>query len=415
MTETEADAWEFFEILAMLGPATFLEPLIPPNEAAKQFLRYSETDSRNFLLLRILIEVQKCGTAMGRWRKYAAGADLDRSREELGTYDRQTLEAYVDEQSLWQRKLSEGLVLLINFTATNDLPYYYHFLLVQELEQLRRRVHELSDFFDITSTAAERKRAEIESKLEATEHVIGNLSTCWYLDQRKLRRRRQASFSRQLEFALRRAGAAERRAFGYTYAKGFGEASGNIHFNSLKPEQTRPYRQFSVGFAFCGLLTVGILDRAHQVAGALPEGINRRVATVMAQKTERDPTTNVARVGDFVLVEGPRLGVVEESVSGQHGYEAYRVRDVEKTGEDGDWFPAFDVMRFVGKQELADGLETTLADFCAQGLPPLEPPPTDDEIDQAIGHAMLEIWQKGVGEYVRRAAQPRVMEPRDES
>ncbi|HEY4308446.1 MAG TPA: hypothetical protein VGN12_03250 [Pirellulales bacterium] len=405
------DYRDLFIGIALNGTATFLESLIPLAELP-QHVHFDRGNSRNFILLRILVEVQKSAFAMDRWKKIETSTDFDRPLENLNGVDRLVLESFVDEQSLWQRKLSEALVLLINFSLTNESHFFYHFLLLQDLFRQNGKVREQIRFFGQPSKIAKANLDSIIGELDVVENEIGAQSHFWYMERNGLNRR-NVSFSHQLEIALNRATSLERTSLKYTYLKGFGEASGNIHLDFLRPIHGRPYVQFSSGFASCGMLAMCLLDRAHQLSGITPSGMNRYV--VNRQKSAgSDCTKNVAKNEDFVLVDGPSLGIVEEVRSGPFGYEAYRVRKVEPSPGDElswDWYSAFDLTPFQDKEGLLEALEQRMAEQASQ-FGELDPPPSESEIREVIREAMAFIWREGLGTYIAKTAKRQIIEPR---
>lgn len=412
MDENERDeVWETFAMLALLGPATFLERLVPPDVAKREYLAFDEKNSRNFLLLQLLTETQKAGFAMSRWRKFASDERLGQARESYDNNLRLTLESIADEQSVWQRKLTEGLVLLINFSSTNSLPNYYHFLLLHELKRQSRRNYEQQRYFGKDSRVSERTRNRILAEIEKVELSLGDTGKCWY---RKPKKRDTTSFQQQLQHALPSALLHEKRALLYTYGKGYGEASESIHLSAVRSEYMKPEVPFFTRFAACGLLAEAILGRAHSLTGVNPEGINWHFAQGRNRARLSDPTKGVARVGDFVLVDGPSLGVVEEVATGECGYESYRVRYLEDPPDDeveSDWYAAFDVCVFADRHGLRETLDHNLASLHADGLPAIDPPPSEDLVDEGFRKSMAEIWRRGIGEYMKRNAVQVCQEP----
>jgi hypothetical protein len=406
-TEQRANHQKFFEALALAGPAVFLERLIPPDVVATQYSRFSETNSQNFLLLRILIEVQKAGMAMARCRQAATEAELHKPRDRNDNVDRLCLDSMIDEISLWQRKLSEALVLLINFASTNDHPYYFHFLLIHERQRQDSQLKEQQEFFSFSNEVTKRQLARIEHQLEVVENAHPILKSCWYVRYNKSKPE-LTSFNRQLKAALLNAEPMEKKALAYTYAKGFGESSGNIHFSPVRPDHPKPSDRLGAGLAFCGYLTAAILRRAHALTGLVPEKINAPLLSPWQEPRGITLTCQRAKIGDFVLVDGPTIGVVEEIAVGPFDYEQYRVRYViDRPDQDitSDWFTAFDVFLFSSKSELLETLRNMLSQLHADGSPPLDPQPSDGEIDEALSEAMAEMWRRGLGEYVKKTTQ----------
>jgi hypothetical protein len=406
-TDKSLDYRDLFEMQALLGTAQFLQFLIPPEKAVQEYRYFNERNSRNFLLLQILVEVQKSGLAMRRWRKQDRQTAIDRPPETLSSLDRLLLASLVDEQSLWQRKLSEGLVLLINFSSTNDLQLFCHFLLLTEIFVQQTKVRDNERFFSKANLGQHHKLDRLIAECETVRKQIGDRSKCWYLDEGDKHHRKLASFSKQLERALTIATSFEKRALGYTYAKGFGDASGNIHLTALKPVYASLYDRFRVGFAICGVLMSSLLNRAHELANVLPTGINKGLVGNHLNDVGGDPTKGAAVVGDLVLVEGPLLGKVEEVTTGPYGYEVYRVRIVETPHGDAvalDWYSMFDITPFRKGADMVGDLKQMLSETQAEGNPVFDPPPSDAEMEAAMREAMTMIWNAGLGEHVKRTA-----------
>ena len=303
--------WQFFAQLALLGPATFLERIVPPQTAQTDYRNFNSSNARNFLLLRIFIEVQKAGFAMIGWHQHAGAAARADPKVKPKASEILPLETVIDHQSLCQRKLSEALVLLINFSGTNDPVHYYHLLLIEELRRCDSALREQRQFFSEINTVTERRRVRLLNEIVRVETTIPILANCWYLKgaSRRLRDTREImSFNGQLERALPLATTRERTALSYTYSRGFGEYSGNIHLNPLRPELGIPESRFSISFASCGLLVAALLVRAHALTGIEATGINKGLETPMGAAIPR--LRKVFVIGDFVLVDGPRLGEI---------------------------------------------------------------------------------------------------------
>jgi hypothetical protein len=406
--EERPDHQKVFEALALAGPAVFLERLIPPDVVDTQYSRFSETNSRNFLLLRILIEVQKAGMAMGRVRQAATEAERQKPSDRNDNVDRLCIESMIDEISLWQRKLSESLVLLINFASTNDHASYYHFLLIHERQRQFSQRKEQQEFFSFPNEVTNRQLARVEQQIEAVENANPVLKSAWYVRHNK-GKPELTSFNHQLKAALLNAEPMEKKALGYTYAKGFGESSGNIHFSPVRPDHPKPSQRFGAGLAFCGFLTASILRRAHALTGLAPEKINARCLSSWQEQRGTPLTCERAKIGDFVFVDGPTIGVVEEIEVGPFDYERYRVKyviDPPDPDIDSEWFTAFDVFLFSSKSDLVATLRNMLSRHQADGSLSLDLQLSDAEIDEALSQAMAEMWRRGLRGYVKKATTP---------
>lgn len=402
---------KLFQYVSLLGPAIFLERLVA-KEKLQEYLHFTRTNARDFLLLRLLTEVQKVGFVLKRWNDF-----LDcGSRESPRTgADEQVLESLIDEQSLWQRKLVEGLVLLINFVRTNKVTHYYHFLLLQELERYRGIFKEQQDFFRHGNSLTQKTVKLLTERIARVETEVGSLAECWYLPAFKPMQKRKdwpvlAPFRQQLKIAIPSATRRERTALGYTYSLSYGETSGNIHFNAIRLDFNNLEERFSFGVAQCGLLAVAILQRAHDLSGLKPEGVNARLMNLDRDiLSENDPTLKKLEIGDFVLANGPFLGEVVSVATSTFGYESYQIKYLADTPlEDVDeaWFPSVEVQLFMRRKELKEGvLAELMKDTREARITTL--PISDEELEQATKNAVIEMWQAGLGKYFKRTTVPK--------
>lgn len=395
----------FFQYVSLFGPALFLGRLVP-KEKLLEYVHFTEQNARDFLLLRLLTEVQKVGFVMGRWNDF-----LDRRAESPQTdAEEQGLDSLVDEQSLWQRKLLEGLVLLINFSSTNESNYYYHFLLLQELEHYRGMLKEQEDFFQHGSALTGKTVGRLVQQVERIETDMGLLTKCWYLPDPKPVHKRKAwpvlaSLRQQLKSALSVATRREKTALGYTYGLSYGEMSGNIHFGATRLDYTSLDERFSFGLAQCGLLSIAILQRAHDLTNVMPEGINARLMTADRNSPSKsNPTVKRLEKGDFVFADGPHLGEVIDVVTSVFGYEGYLIEylaDTPLEGIDRAWFPSVEVQLFMKRKEIAEGVLAQLKrDASEADTPALSI--SDAELQQATKEAVIELWRAGLAQYTKR-------------
>lgn len=395
-----------FQNIALFGPALFLESLVP-QEKVSDYVHFNRDNSRNFLLLKLLTEVQKVGFVFEKWNEY-----LDRNTEPANNNVKtQVLDSFIDEQSLWQRKLLEGLVLLVNFASTNDLVFYYHLLLLQELRHYRGMLREQEHFFQYGNDLTKKTVDLLIDRVEMVENEIGDLSKCWYLPPPKKVSKRPwqtiASLKMQLKAALKVASDQEKRALGYTYDFSYGETSGNIHFSVTKREYADLKERFSFGLAQCGLLSIAIIKRAHDLTGMKPTGINALLTkTDSNSQIENNALVKQLEVGDFVLANGPYLGEIVDVKMSVFGYESYRIKylvDSPVEGVNEAWFPSVNVELYMGRSEMIEGLR---ARELEEGLE-WSPSFTDSEIQQAMYEAVIEVWTKGVGAHMKRVTTPR--------
>lgn len=404
--------FKVFRQIALLGTATFLERIVLKEKLESEYVRFNKTNARNFLLLKVLTEVQKAGFVFSRWIK---SLESNASSKPKSVND-QIMETFIDEQSLWQRKLIEGVVLLINFSSTNELPFYYHFLLLQELDRYRNMLLDQKDFFSRGSALTQKNLMLLTKRIQSVENEIGDLSKCWYLSETKpLSKRKErpttSSLRQQMKGALSIAAPREKTALAYTYGQSYGETSGNIHFNVTRLDLTDLRSRFSYGFAQCGQLALRIIQRAHDLTRLKPEGINK---LLMRQDRNRPPnkapTLKKFEKGDFVLANGPYLGEVIDITTSAFGYENYLVKYLEQTsleGIDEDWLPSFEVQLFMKRAEMVRNVRnnTLQMEQDESGTP--SPEFSEQEIYESTRDAVMEMWRRGLRKYFERTMIPK--------
>jgi hypothetical protein len=405
------DEFKVYRQIALLGTATFLEHIVPKEKLESEYIRFNKTNSRNFLLLKLLTEVQKTGFVFSRWIKFLES----NTSSKPNSVNDQIMETFIDEQSLWQRKLMEGLVFLINFSSTNELPFYYHFLLLQDLDRYRNMLLEQKGFFSRGSALTQKIITLLIKQIQTVEGEIGDLSKCWYLSEAKpISERKQrlviSSLRQQMKRALSIAAPREKTALAYTYGQSYAETSGNIHFNVTRFDLTDLRRRFSFGFAQCGQLSLAIIQRAHDLIELEPEGINK---LLMRQERNRPskmaPTSKKLEKGDFVLANGPYLGEVIDITTNAFGYESYLVRYLKETPLDGideDWVPSFEVHVFMKRAEM----DRNLGNFWRNNPPEPGVPLSEfsqQEIWESARDAVMKMWRVRIRKYVERTMIPK--------
>ena len=405
------DEFRTFRQIALLGTATFLERIVPKEKLESEYIRFNKTNARNFLLLKLLTEVQKTGFVFSRWIK---SLESNASSKPNSVND-QIMETFIDEQSLWQRKLMEGLVVLINFSSTNELPFYYHFLLLQELDRYRNMLLEQKHFFSRESALTQKTITLLTKQIQTVENEIGDLSKCWYLSEAKSISKRRpwrvtSSLRKQLKRALSIAAPREKTALAYTYGQSYGETSGNIHFNVTRLDLTDLHSRFSFGFAQCGQLALRIIQRAHDLTEVEPEGINKLLMRQDRNRlSNKAPTIKKLEKGDFVLANGPYLGEVIDITTSVFGYESYLVKYLEETpleGIDEDWVPSFEVHVFMKRAEMARDVRDVLQKEASEPIFP-SPEFSEQEIWESARDAVMEMWRVGIRKYVERTMIPK--------
>ena len=136
-------------------------------------------DPRPAFIYRVLDEVQKAGICIHEWFKKLK----DDSTPDLADHKtRLTFQWLLDEQSFRARRLTEMLVDLICFSATNKPEYYRDYLQLHELNTMCRSLTDQEKFFGFR-----RRNSEYTADLTAREIIAGeaklDVSKRWYVDK----------------------------------------------------------------------------------------------------------------------------------------------------------------------------------------------------------------------------------------
>jgi hypothetical protein len=386
MNETLQLFWQ----IALEGAAEFFASAFSEEELAKRFAALTPETARDFLVLRTLAEVQKYGVAVRRW-------DAERRQHASpGRYHALAIESLQVERAAWQRRLLEALVAFINFSSTNQVEYYAHFLVVQEFERQKYSAADEKAFFGEESDLTKRKLDAVKNRVDEARARLPASPNCWYLKPKDLYK--TATLRSQYLRAMDLARPAEKTALGYTYRLSFGSASERLHFGVLEPATEGSGDDAAE--ALSGLLVVAVLCRAHDMCNVIPRGINK----TLMDPTNRDRATSLmssrAEVGDFVVISGPHVAEVRETRRTQFGYESYRLEFLDSLtgpGLNEDWLPAPAVGLFMRRGDLVEEIRGQLAAHAGQNVVV-----TEEQLRESTRKAVVDAWRIGLRQCVLR-------------
>ena len=285
----------------------------------------------------MLDEVEKAGVCIHDWTQKLKD---DGSTSDPADHSARLMSQWLlDEQNFRARKLTEVLVDLICFSATNEPEYYRDYLQLREFNTTVRSLVDQEQFFGFR-----RRNSEYTADWTAKDIIAGeaklDVSKRWYLAQpgpfREKWKKRGVKFSsfrqhhiRSLELALPN----ELGVLGKTYVHAYAGMSSDIHFT---PEDTSwkfdPDAVY-LGFNRVGLLCLAILIRCQHLLDIVPAGTNAKLRQINDENT--GPAEIVGRtkqekaeVGDFVWAEGYICEVMEVKRS-KLGYVSYLLRFAE--------------------------------------------------------------------------------------
>lgn len=327
---------DFFWKAALAGPLAFFKSGYTESEVKDIIEHYHDESAREHVVLRALGTVQMYGLAAKRWQEAEKVSNENPEQQNLAT------ESYFVEQAVWARKLLEALVTLVNFSSTNDNRYFAHFVAVSEFTREHYRCDDERKIFGLPSPVRSLVLDTLEEREIALFRQLPDSDKCWYVRSRSKAHLLATQQTRYFA-ALKIATEAEKTALGYMYNMTYGATSEIIHFSILKKnlEEEESRRLFQ---SQCGLLTMCILVRAHELCGVAPQGINKTLTSRIRKRKLSPMLESRAVPGDFVLCSNTNyLAEVLEVQRSEYGYERYRVLILDRTREESSdevWLPA---------------------------------------------------------------------------
>ena len=403
--------WEFWS-RALIRAGEDLRALLHVDEDGFRFVAgTAHGAARDYFLYATLDEVEKVGIAVMGWDELIGPELID--PEDAAS--RVILERSLNEQSFWTRKMIEVLIDLVNFSETNEDPYYRHLLLLRDLRQHVSIQQDLTTFYGAPSRNVEWSINRVYEEVRDLEQNTIDFNRVWYAP-RALNAVPTTpgglltSVRARLRTALPLMHAHEKLSAGLSYARAYGQTSEDIHFRPQATLHDISTDAIAAGIDRVAVDAVAVIKRVQELLGQVPAGMNEQLrdsfeqnefpAQVLAQRT-----TGRASVGEFVLAGGDLAEVVEVRESA-FGYEVYRVKYLAERplpGIDDDWFLAEHIERFYTEETFLEKMRGAVA---AGVVPPdavdrIEALPVDQRHD-LIRESLLATWeQAGLREWVR--------------
>lgn len=238
------------------------------------------------------------------------------------------------EGAVHSRRLNELLVTLINFSTTNDDPYYDHYLLYQELDQRKKIARDHKTYYGCENLNNKNTIAAIQQYLVLGEENL-DLDKCWYLSGKNPKAggaARIATFEDSFKHALQCATTAERIALRFSYSQGYGEASQSIHLGIGRIPPTISFEGLQADTRLLFNVAMLCLIRCNKLLGSRKRsGIVPGFAKTYRQQQRfwRDLYKSYVnpdvKKGDFV-VSGDSLFEVLGIAEGEFGYRSFKLR-----------------------------------------------------------------------------------------
>lgn len=297
------------------------------------------------------------------------------------------------EGAVATRKLVEALAELINFSGTNEEPFYRHYLLKKLEDSYRRANNNRERFYSKASLNIERTAKRFTDDAAKLETQLDR-ARCWYLRKTKSGRGNSlAPFDEVFDTALRYASPHERLALGLTYDLAYSRPSKSIHWSigSVEPVINPSYIKVAQGqiLVLCShvLFQCRRIHRWRNRRGAIIELMQlfrKEESTIELYRTISK--TTLSR-GDFVIVQGELAEVLEVARS-QFSYRIYRVRFLSKSpfpDVPEDWYTGPEMRIFVRTGEIKERALELVAKTGVER-------PSQASVSKAMRQSALRMW-----------------------
>lgn len=308
---------------------------------------------RDYFFYGILDEVMKAGFGV----ELTAGAlDSDdywlqsESKGKLDNLERVMVETIITELHVWQRKMAEVFVDLVNFGDTNEQEAYRGYLAVRELDGFSLLQRDSKEFHGHESRnisfTMDTLRETMKSVLAAMK-----VDTLWFMHDGRKDDCRFKTIRQRVLSALKKARDGEKIFFGASYEELFGRTSTSLHNNiggrNYPRNKGLVYAEMVRAITSC----VYVLERIHELLGTPPSAPLQAILKILR---DSDPDGRfkklVARefeIGDMVIAYDDLAKIIDKKVS-DYGYIAYHVEYINKPpipSIKDDWFPSVYVRR----------------------------------------------------------------------
>lgn len=285
----------------------------------------------------ILNEIEKAGTNIVRVKKITDSGELNQIDDKNHRH-RNIVNAILDEQNMWIRKLNEILNELIFFSYIKNDLYFEHYLLIQRHQAYLGRQSTYKDFFSCERKRDDSNINKLKKRVEEIENNNKfNIKNAWYLKSKKkasLRSGRifskHSDYRKILEQTLKIANPAQKLILGLSYGI-FSHLSRSIHPNIGGPTSKFNKEVLETNFDYMALLAGHIQLCIKNILNIKPQnGWLKDLKKVLVDNPY--PKQLYASImqkninqGDFVSVEN-RLGEVMNVNRNLFGYKTFRIK-----------------------------------------------------------------------------------------
>ncbi len=327
LSSEEKEKWELSFTCAIVGPYD----LLPEINSASDEQYY-----RNHYINGVLQEIIKLGTAIKRWGEFFSGKKVTNVNDTDALIDNLILQAIIDEQNLWQRKLLESLLRLILFSGTNENQYFEHYLLYMSLDEIIKTERDWKEFYECPSLNYQWQKNQLIEKIVTLDQQVF-LPNCWYLRSRKSIKRETSrvnftDYKALLKDALPNGTSFEKYAIGFTYQM-YSESSQSIHFTSTSTYKIVDIEKIKENVSRISALFHAIIIRCQDILGNIPPGINQVIRdsiknNPLPDHLFKDQLNKEFDFGEYVITADGAIGQVVKSITSDFGYKSYKIKYV---------------------------------------------------------------------------------------
>lgn len=400
---------EFFTDVALSGSQE-LRALLPiTEEDYRRTALEAHSDGRAYFAYGVLDTVYQSGVAMMRWEDlWEDGASTNKDRYSHDLETRLVYQSIETECALWNRRLIEALVNVINFSTSNSQDYYRHWLLLNQFQDLVYQQKNDIEYFACNNRTLAERIQNTTNEIQTIEKTI-DFTKCWYLREKKALAARPrppvlAAYAQILRTALPLANPRERLELGVSYQH-FSNMSEAIHFS--------PGNKYEIGdglaklVARCSLLFSSLLLRLIDLLNiSLGQStVCEKIASALQgngrpNRSAVNVAANRAQLGDFVVVCNALARVIKVNVSA-YGYESYRIRylaDPPGPAISEDEIPPFYISRLFDAAKMRAALVARMQSHLELDVRNIDP----GRIEDSLEFSVQEAWKHGLRDQVLR-------------
>ncbi|MBI4130490.1 hypothetical protein HY468_04190 [Candidatus Roizmanbacteria bacterium] len=327
--------YDFFTRIPLKGAHTLRSYLKIDETSYRYIAGTAHGNARDYYLYGVLDEVERAGIAMQNYSEFILGSRKENNKKKENDNEnlrltRNIIYTFIDEMSVWIRKLNEILVELVGFKYSNENKYYKYYLLVRELKRIRRVQKDFKDFYDCDSENLKYQINRIISEVNKLAPQL-NSQKCWYVNKNKsgVISTKISNHESRLQSLLPRFTNDQKITIGLSYMV-YADTSQNIHVSLGEQDYEVDMKKIEAYFSEMGILSAHILILCKDILGRKPRGFLGQLNRITKQNKypnellRRLTRTRIKKL-DFVVAYGD-LGEVVKVKKSRYGYKTFRIK-----------------------------------------------------------------------------------------